>query len=98
MASLQNDIDDAVSLVLFNHLTEHFQALIVRRNTGAADGEVFISQRVVDIAGFRHALFGGLCAGAVFITHDPTTVFFNGTNDFLCRAANGAAGYQDART
>lgn len=34
MARLQNHINYAIDLIFFNHLAEHLQALIVRRNTG----------------------------------------------------------------
>lgn len=42
MAGLQNDVDHPVGLVLLHHLAQQLQALMVRGNTGAADGEIFV--------------------------------------------------------
>ena len=92
MARLQNHINYAIDLIFFHHLAEHFQALIVRRNTGAANRQIFIRQRVVDIARFCHALLGRFRPGAVFITDNPAAILFNRAHHFFCCAANRAAG------
>ena len=97
MASLQNDLDNAVDLILFKQTVEQVEAAGVGRHAGTGDIDISLCQSLVYVGiCLVYQLVYRSCTAAVLIAYDYAAVFFDSANDLGCRTSDGRTCEQDA--